>query len=33
VVNKGIFQVPVDWSVDAELLRDMVAARLAELHG
>jgi uncharacterized protein YdhG (YjbR/CyaY superfamily) len=33
VVNKGTFQVPVDWNVDAELLRDMVAARLVELDG
>jgi uncharacterized protein YdhG (YjbR/CyaY superfamily) len=33
VVNKATFQVPVDWNVDAYLLRDMVAARLAELDG
>ena len=33
VVNKHTFQVPVDWNVDADLLRDMVAARLAELDG
>jgi len=33
VVNKATFQVPVDWNVDADLLRDMVAARLAELDG
>ena len=31
VVDKATFQVPVDWNVDAELLRDMVAARLVEL--
>jgi uncharacterized protein YdhG (YjbR/CyaY superfamily) len=30
-VNKRTFKVPVDWKVDAGLLRDMVAARLAEL--
>ncbi len=33
VVKKLTFQVPVDWNVDADLLRDMVAARLAELDG
>jgi len=33
VVNKATFQVPVDWNVDADLLRDMVAARLFELDG
>ncbi len=33
VVNKLTFQVPVDWNVDADLLRDMVATRLAELDG
>lgn len=33
VVNKATFQVPVDWNVDVDLLRDMVAARLAELNG
>jgi uncharacterized protein len=31
VVKKNLFQVPVDWEVDGELLRDMVRARLAEL--
>lgn len=30
-VNKKTIQVPVDWKVDATLLTDMVAARLAEL--
>ena len=33
VVNKATFQVPVDWNVDADLLRDMVATRLTELDG
>ena len=33
VVNKLTFRVPVDWNVDADLLREMVAARLAELDG
>jgi len=32
-MGKGTFQVPVDWNVDADLLRDMVAARLFELDG
>ncbi len=30
-VNKKTIQVPVDWKPDAKLLRDMVAARLAEI--
>jgi uncharacterized protein YdhG (YjbR/CyaY superfamily) len=30
-VNKRTFKVPLDWEVDAELLCDMAAARLAEL--
>jgi uncharacterized protein YdhG (YjbR/CyaY superfamily) len=30
VVNKKTFKVPVDWKVDAKLLRDMAAARLVE---
>lgn len=30
-VKKNLFQVPVDWQVDPSLLRDLVAARLAEL--
>jgi uncharacterized protein len=30
-VNKTTFAVPLDWKVDATLLRDLVAARLAEL--
>jgi uncharacterized protein YdhG (YjbR/CyaY superfamily) len=29
-VNKHTFVVPVDWKVDASLLRAMVKARLAE---
>ena len=29
-VNKTTFTVPVDWKVDAALLRAMVKARLAE---
>jgi len=32
-LGKGTFQVPVDWEVDDDLLRDMVAARIAELDG
>jgi uncharacterized protein YdhG (YjbR/CyaY superfamily) len=31
VVNKGTFQIPVDWSVDEELILDLVQARLGEL--
>jgi uncharacterized protein YdhG (YjbR/CyaY superfamily) len=31
VVKKNLFQVPVDWEIDSALLRDLVAARLAEL--
>lgn len=31
VVLQSIFQVPVDWDVDRDLLRDLVQARLAEL--
>jgi uncharacterized protein YdhG (YjbR/CyaY superfamily) len=29
--NKKTFKVPVDWKVDVKLLRDMAAARLAEI--
>ena len=29
--NKKTIRIPVDWKVDAELLRDLVSARLAEL--
>lgn len=32
-VNKKTIQVPVDWKVDAGLIRDMVAARIAENGG
>lgn len=32
-VNKKTIQVPVDWKADAKLLRDMVAARIAEISG
>ena len=31
VVNKGTFQIPVDWKVDKKLLKDLVQARLDEL--
>jgi uncharacterized protein YdhG (YjbR/CyaY superfamily) len=31
-VNKKTIQVPSDWKVDKKLLRDMVAARLAEIN-
>ncbi|MBU6244112.1 MAG: DUF4287 domain-containing protein [Actinomycetales bacterium] len=31
-VNKKTIQVPSDWKVDARLLQDMVAARLAQLE-
>lgn len=30
-VNKRTFRVPVDWTPDQELLRDMIADRLAQL--
>jgi hypothetical protein len=29
-VNKKTIEVPADWKPDKELLRDMVAARIAE---
>ena len=29
-INKKTIRVPIDWKVDVELLRDMVAARIAE---
>ncbi len=32
VVNKGTFQIPVDWTVDEPLIRDLISARLAELQ-
>jgi uncharacterized protein YdhG (YjbR/CyaY superfamily) len=31
VVFKNCFQVPVDWEIDRELVKDLVRARLAEL--
>lgn len=32
VVFKNCFQIPVDWKVDQDLLRDLTSARLAELN-
>jgi uncharacterized protein YdhG (YjbR/CyaY superfamily) len=32
-VNKKTFRVPLDWKVNAALLRDLTAARLAEIRG
>jgi hypothetical protein len=32
VVFKGIFQIPVGWEIDEELVRDLVYTRLAELE-
>ena len=32
-LNKKTMQVPADWKVDVQLLRDMVAARVAESSG
>lgn len=29
--TKGLFKVPVDWDVDAELITDLIQARMAEL--
>lgn len=31
VVLKQCFQIPVDWEIDSELVKDLVRARLAEL--
>lgn len=31
VVFKNCFQIPVDWEIDKDLVRDLVRARLAEL--
>jgi len=31
VVFKNCFQIPVDWEIDRDLVRDLVRARLAEL--
>ena len=32
-VFKGTFQLPVDWTLDERLIRDLIRARLAELDG
>ena len=32
VVFKNCFQIPVDWEIDRELVKDLVRARLAELN-
>jgi uncharacterized protein YdhG (YjbR/CyaY superfamily) len=32
IVFKNCFQIPVDWEIDKDLLRDLVSARLAELN-
>lgn len=32
VVFKNCFQIPVDWEIDHDLLRDLIRARLAELE-
>lgn len=32
VVKKNLFQVPVEWKIDEELLRKLVKARLVELR-
>jgi hypothetical protein len=31
VVMKNCFQIPVEWEIDRELVKDLVLARLAEL--
>ncbi|MBZ5649479.1 MAG: DUF1801 domain-containing protein [Acidobacteriia bacterium] len=31
VLFKNCFQIPVDWEIDRELVKDLVRARLAEL--
>jgi uncharacterized protein len=31
VVMKNCFQIPVDWEIDRELVKDLVQARLSEL--
>ncbi len=31
VVRKNLFQIPVDWAIDRDLVKDLVEARLAEL--
>ena len=30
--TKNLFKVPIDWQIDASLVRDLVLARLAELQ-
>ncbi len=32
VVRKNLFQIPVDWKIDHELVKDLVQARLAEIE-
>lgn len=32
VVFKNCFQIPVDWDIDRDLVKDLVQARLAELN-
>ncbi len=32
VVQKNLFQIPINWDIDIKLLKDLVAARLAELE-
>lgn len=32
VIFKNCFQIPVDWDIDRDLLRDLARARLAELN-
>lgn len=31
VVKQNLFQVPIDWDMDGNLVKDLVRARLAEL--
>ena len=31
VVKQNLFQIPVDWEIDGELIKELVQARLAEL--
>ena len=31
VVRKNLFQIPVDWEMDSQLLKDLIRARLADL--
>ncbi len=32
VVRKNLFQIPIDWEIDTELLKDLVQARLIEVE-